>query len=129
MRLPSKVCRGHWSARLSSVLFDTSVLNLSYVLLLQFVLAHSYFNVCMFLALKMFVLEGQDFKCSCSTRPGCLFIVLQDVLLPHIMDDILIFVQFIFVEYSSMPVFSSSKVRGFSLFSSLASWVNVSVLQ
>ena len=50
-----------------------------YYLLLRFVLADSHLQD-IFLALKMFVLEGQDLN----TGPGCLFL-LQDVLLPSRM--------------------------------------------
>ena len=75
----------------------------------------------MFLALKMFVLEGQDLN----TGPGCLFL-LQDELLPSRMT--YLFCPVVVVEYSLMPGFLLQS-KGFSLFSSLGSWVNVSVLE
>ena len=76
------MCRGH-----------RSVLNLPYVVLLRFVLALSY----LFLSLKMFPLEGQDFKFSVNMLITCLFfkalaVAMQDVLL-LITDDIFIFGQ------------------------------------
>ena len=52
-----------------SIEFDTFVLNLSYVLLLWCVLPDSYLQD-MFLALKLFVLEGQDLKFCEDVTPG-----------------------------------------------------------
>ena len=91
-----------------SIEFDTSVFNLSYVLLLRFVLADSYLQD-MFLALKMFVLEGQDLN----TRPSCLFL-LQDVLLPSRMT-YLFSVQLLLWNIHRCLDFSS-KVTGFHCF-------------